>query len=214
MWKPRRSEQEQTEEAEISYVLSVTSCSILLRFQLMKKPGAGMGPIIVGGAGGNSEDFGGFFEGHADEISQFYQFGFGLVLGGEFVERIIYRQQLIIVARGGKVHVLDVHALLSAAVAPRVFAAGVINQDAAHRLGCCGEEMSAVLEFRVFLADQTQPSFMNQRRRLERLSGSLVRHPGGCQFAQLLIDQREEFVSGLRIALLDSRQDARYIAHG
>jgi hypothetical protein len=55
---------------------------------------------------------------------------------------------------------------------------------------------------------------VNQGGGLERLTGGFVRHPGGRQFTQFLIDQREQFVGGLGIASLDGRQDARYIAHG
>jgi len=54
---------------------------------------------------------------------------------------------------------------------------------------------------------------VNQRRGLERLPGLLVRHPGGRQFAQLVIDQREQLIGGMGIALLDCRQDVSDIAH-
>jgi hypothetical protein len=52
------------------------------------------------------------------------------------------------------------------------------------------------------------------RRYFLELSGGFVRHPGSGELAQFLIDQREQFVSGLRITLLEGRQDARDIAHG
>jgi hypothetical protein len=45
----------------------------------VEEPGAGVGPVIVGGAGRNTQNVGGFFEGHADEVTQFDQFGFGLI---------------------------------------------------------------------------------------------------------------------------------------
>jgi hypothetical protein len=45
------------------------------------------------------------------------------------------------------------------------------------------------------------------------MSRSFLRHPGRGELAQFLIDQREQLASGVRIALLDGRQDARDIAH-
>jgi len=55
---------------------------------------------------------------------------------------------------------------------------------------------------------------VNQRSGLEGLAGGFVRHPGRGQLAQLFIDQREQFVGGVGIALLDGRQDVSHIAHG
>jgi hypothetical protein len=183
-----------------------------LALDFAKKPGPGVGPIVVGGARGDAEDFGRFLEGHADEVAQLDQFRFGLALLCEFVERVIHGEQLVVVARGGKFRRLKINALLPASMTQRALAAGVVNQDAAHRLGCRGEEMSAICELRVFLAHQAHPGLMNQCRGLECLTGGFVRHPVRRQFAQLLIDQRKQFVRGVGIALLDGGQDLGNVA--
>jgi hypothetical protein len=43
---------------------------------------------------------------------------------------------------------------------------------------------------------------------LERISRGLVRHPGRGELAQLLIDEREQFISGFRVATLNGVEDA------
>jgi hypothetical protein len=93
--------------------------------------------------------------------------------------------------------VLKVNTPLPASMTQRAFEAGVVNQDAAHRLSGGGEEMRAVCEFRIFPADQTHPGFVNQCRGLEGLTGRFIRHLVRRQFAQFLIHQREQFLGGV-----------------
>jgi len=85
----------------------------------------------------------------------------------------------------------EIDALLTAPMTQRALAAGVLNQDAAHRLRCRGEEVSAVLEFRVFLAHQAHPGLVNQGGGRECLVGRVVGHPMRRQFVQPLVNQRE-----------------------
>src|SRR5215471_12087146 len=84
--------------------------------------------------------------------------------------------------------------------------------SSASDLLCAAWLSSAVCEFWGLLADQPQPGLVNESGGLEGLASRFVGHPGGCQFAQLLIDERQEFVRGLRIASLDSRQDMSDVA--
>ena len=62
-------------------------------------------------------------------------------------------------------------------------------------------------------ADQPQVGFVNQGGGFERLSrlflGQLLRR----QLAQLVVDQRQELLGGVRVALLDGGQDARDVGH-
>ena len=60
---------------------------------------------------------------------------------------------------------------------------------------------------------QPEIRLVDQSRRLERLAGLLLNHLFGRQFAQLVIDQRQQLLSGLRIALFDGIQDLGDIAH-
>ena len=55
---------------------------------------------------------------------------------------------------------------------------------------------------------------MDQGRGLERLARLLLGQPLGRQLAQLVVDQRQELLGRLRVALLDGREDAGHVVHG
>ena len=186
---------------------------VRLRRNFPKKPGAGVRPIIVGGAGGDAENFGGFLQSHPDEITQLHQFGFELVLSGEFVEGVIDGQELIVINWHRDFHAFNVHPLLIAAVTDRLFAAGLVNQDATHGLGGSGEEVRAVLKLRLtVIAHQTQPRLMHERGGLQSLVRRFVGHSRRRQFAQFAIDQRQQFIGGFGITVFDGLKYARDIA--
>jgi len=71
-------------------------------------------------------------------------------------------------------NVLDVHSLLTAAMAQRALASGAIDENAPHRLGRRAEEMSASFELWILIADETQPGFMHQYRFYRSLLRRLV----------------------------------------
>ena len=62
-------------------------------------------------------------------------------------------------------------------------------------------------------AEQSHVGLVDQGRRLQSLPRFLVCQPRGSQFAQLIIDQRQEFLRGMRIAVLDGREDAGEVVH-
>lgn len=54
---------------------------------------------------------------------------------------------------------------------------------------------------------------MDERRRLQGLTGLFVRQSLGGQPAQFVIDQRQQLLCRIRVALLDGGQDLRDVAH-
>ena len=62
-------------------------------------------------------------------------------------------------------------------------------------------------------SDQPQIRLVDQGRGLERLAGLLLGQPLGGQLAQLVVDQRQELLGGLGVAVLDGREDARDVVH-
>ena len=94
------------------------------------------------------------------------------------------------------------------------FAAGSFDEDAAHGFRRGGEEMAAAVPvLGLFHVHQPQIGFMDQGRGLERLAGFFPgQFPRG-QLAQLVVDQRQELLGGVRVALLDGGQDARDLGH-
>jgi hypothetical protein len=49
---------------------------------------------------------------------------------------------------------------------------------------------------------------------LQGVPGILPRHLGGGELAEFLINEREQFLCSLRLALLDGIQEACDVAHG
>ena len=120
---------------------------------------------------------------------------------------------MIVSAGGGEVHLFKIDPFVSAAVTQGAFAASPVNEDAAHRLSRCRKEVSAPSELWVVVANQPQPGFVDKGCGLQRVARRLIRHLGGCEPAQLLIDQRQQFIGGLGVAALDSLNYPGDIAH-
>jgi hypothetical protein len=55
---------------------------------------------------------------------------------------------------------------------------------------------------------------MHQSGGLQRLSRLFVRQPGGCQFAQFIIDQRQELFGRSRIASFKLPENLSEVGHG
>ena len=78
------------------------------------------------------------------------------------------------------------------AVANAVFAPGPIDQNVAHGVSCRREEVVAILPFRIAIAGQAEPRFVNQCCRLERLTRGFPRELVRRQPAQFIINQRQQ----------------------
>jgi hypothetical protein len=63
------------------------------------------------------------------------------------------------------------------------------------------------------LADQPQVRFVHQGGGLERLPGLLADHLLGRQPTQLVVDERQQLLGGVRVALLDRGQDVGDLGH-
>ena len=62
--------------------------------------------------------------------------------------------------------------------------------------------------------DEPEVGLVDQGRGLEGLPGLLLRQPLGGELAQLVVDQRQEPLGRLGVALLDGREDAGHVVHG
>jgi hypothetical protein len=93
-------------------------------------------------------------------------------------------------------------------------AAAILDQNAPHSFRGSGEEMAAAVPV-LGLLDIHQPEvgFVDQGRGLERLPGLLLGEFLRRELAQLLIDQGQELLRGVRIATLNGGQDLRNLAH-
>jgi hypothetical protein len=107
---------------------------------------------------------------------------------------------------------LYTHAL--AATLAGVFAAGLVNEDAAHRFGGRGEKVAtAVPGLGLLRVHEPQIRLVNQCRGLQSLARLLLIQLRCRQLAQLVVNQRQELLSGVRVALLDSGQYSGDLGH-
>src|SRR5262249_50702817 len=89
-----------------------------------------------------------------------------------------------------------------------------VQENAAHGFGGGGEEVTAavpVLSF--FHIHEAEIRLMHESSRLERLAGLFQRQLLPGKLAQLVINQWQQLLRSVRIALLDSAQNARDLAH-
>src|SRR5262245_44206502 len=92
----------------------------------------------------------------------------------------------------------------------RVATPRLLDEDAAHRLGDGGKKMTATIPVLCLgHVDKPHVRFMDQGRRLKRVSRGFLSHLLSREFAQLLVDEGQQFTGGAWVALLDGGQDAR-----
>src|SRR5262245_46827661 len=65
----------------------------------------------------------------------------------------------------------------------------------------------------MLVINEPQKRLMHQRRRLERLPWLLLGQPSCCQLPQLVVDQRQELLSGLGVARVNTIKNVGHIGH-
>ena len=165
-------------------------------------------------AAGCRESLRRFLDGKAGkeaELGHLRRFG---IFAGQDRQRLVEVEDGVRIGLGDRLGLREVQALRSPPCFIGLLAAGVVDEDAAHGLGGGGEEMAAAVPVRApVAADQPQVGFVDQRRGLQRLPGLLLGQPLRGQLAQFVVDQRQELLRGVRVALLDGGQDAGDVIH-
>jgi hypothetical protein len=87
--------------------------------------------------------------------------------------------------RSGDLDFIPTHTRGASAVPGREFAAGAVDEDAAHGLGGGAEEVGAVFKALVI---EPEPCFVDEGRGLEGVAGLLARHLRAGEQAQLGIN--------------------------
>ncbi len=143
-----------------------------------------------------------------------YQFRLARINRGEFLQGFVHREQLVVI-RGGRRYFESIQVNNLDARPPffRQPPPGVLDQNAAHRLGCRSEKMGAVLKRRRLITAQPHPGFVDEGGRLERMTGGFVRHFLCRQPAEFFIDNGEQLSGRLGIALSHPFQDMRELIH-
>jgi len=183
----------------------------LVDFAVQPRPR--VSPMIFGRAGGDAECFRRLLDRHADEVAQFHQFRFLFVFNREFVERVVDGQELIIFGWRCQFNLRQVHALLVAAMAEGAPLPGAINQDAPHRFGGGAEKVRPAIPLLILVASESKPGFVYERGGLQCVPRSFICHPGRGEFTQFIVNKRQQFFRGLRIAMMGGLEDAGDVAH-
>jgi len=122
-------------------------------------------------------------------------------------------QKLVVSGEGSDFHILQIHPHLPATMSRSTLAPRGINQDMPHGLRRGGEKMSTPGKSARLVSGQPQPGLVNQGCGLQGVTRSLPSHFVGGQFAQFLIDQREQFLGRLGIAVRMSFENASYVIY-
>ena len=78
--------------------------------------------------------------------------------------------------------------MVHSSTAPR----GALHQNPAHGFGRHGEKLCAIRPCGLGVGPELQPGLMDQRGGLQGLAGRLLGHPVRGEFAQLLVNQRQQ----------------------
>jgi hypothetical protein len=123
---------------------------------------------------------------------------------------LVERQQIARVLLEQLDHLLQRHALAAGDALVRPATPRVVDQHAAHSARGDAQEVLAVREADgVGGTGEPQPGLVDQGRRLQRVAGGALTHRAGGESAQLLVDQRQELVGGVRVAGAHPLQEAR-----
>src|SRR5262249_41312720 len=94
-------------------------------------------------------------------------------------------------------------------------AASILDQDSAHGLGRGREEVPAAVPGLLgVVADKAEICLMDQGGGLQGLPRLLLGQTRSRQLAKFIVDQRQELLRGVWVAVLDLIQNPRNFAHG
>ncbi len=163
-----------------------------LGVQSVVEPGAGEGPVPVGGTPGNPHRGGGLVQGQSSEEAELDQFRTRSVPPGEFLQGVVDGDEVVVRGLVRDEDAFEIDPLSTTASLVSALVPGAVNEDAAHGLGGGREEVPAAVPpgGRV-TPDQSDVRLVDQRSRLQGLARFLLGHPGDGELAQLVVDEGE-----------------------
>src|SRR5262249_9652434 len=91
--------------------------------------------------------------------------------------------------------------------------ASMLNENSSHRLRSRREEMVPAIPAVVLVAKQPQIRLMYQGRRLQCVLGAFLCHLRASETAQFLIDNRQQFLCRVWVALSNGIEELRNLGH-
>ncbi len=165
------------------------------------------------GAFGKAERLCRFALTQPNEELQLYHFGFGSIDLLEFLQSVVQRQNSFMFEGNWHFDAVEGNPFLAAAMARRLFLACAIDQYMPHGFGRSVKKMALALPLLLDTASEFQPGFVDQRGGLQGLSWRLMRQLLCREPAQFIVDQRQELIGCLRIALSRKSENSCYFAH-
>ena len=162
---------------------------------------------------GNTEGLRNLLVFQPGEVAQLDNLGFLRRGRRQLFECFVNSQNGIVAIFRGEGDVLPVHFLQTAAVPNTGLFARPFDQNPPHGLGRGAKEVAATIPTLLASSSQPQPRFVNECRSLQCLLWRLTRHFCRRQFAEFLIDQGQQLLGGLGIALVHPVQNLRDVAH-
>src|SRR5262245_24632497 len=176
------------------------------------QPGAGIGPFLSGQVDRDAEQASDVLVAQPGEVAQLDHPGRDRVFGGELAQGLVQGEDVVLGLRGG--HVGEFDPPHPPPVFETILAASVLNQNPPHGLGRGGKEVGTTVPVLGLLhINQPQVRLMDQRGGLQCLARFFLSESLSGQLPQLVIDQRQQLLRGVGVALLDGGQDARDLAH-
>jgi len=177
------------------------------------EPGLGVGPPAFRRGLGDVEDAGGLFGGEPDEVPELHELGLLGVKGGEPLECVVEGEELVVLDGGGEVEYVEFDVFGTGPVAEGALASGAVDEDAAHRLGGGGEEVGAVLPVGLGVGAQPEPGLVDEGGGLECLAGRFAGHLLGSHLTQLGVDELEQTMGRVGVAVADRGEDLGHVTH-
>src|SRR5215207_9620442 len=129
---------------------------------LLPQPRLGESPVAHDRAGRDAEDFRRLLDAQPAEEPKLDELAFARGKLGQARERVVERDHLCGALVGDDQRLVERDFESVAAALLVAATARVVNQDAAHRLGCDGEEVYAILPLYLLVAGETQVGLVHQ----------------------------------------------------
>ncbi len=169
----------------------------------VEQPGARVGPVAIGGGGGDAQHGCGLALAQSAEEAQRDQLSLLRILLRQTFERGVEVEQLRRRRVDEQLRRVELDALALAGPLLRPALARAIDQDAPHGLRRRAEEVPAAIpavRAAILRPQDAQVGLVHERRGVQRGRAGLAAQALGGELAQLGVDQRQELGRGLRIA--------------
>jgi hypothetical protein len=152
----------------------------------------------------------------AEKVAEFDQLGFAGRPLRQAIEGLVYGESFKRVPSVSLGQIVEIRMLSTRASAAfaTLLSASVFDDNAAHCLGGRGKEVTAMVPATFCLVtDESQVRLVHKGGRLKRLPRLFMGQSLRCEPAQLVVDEGQKLLGGVRIAVFDRRKDTGDVVH-